>query len=295
MTEFELIKEVDKQIWADYENKSSEDYLPFLEARIKTLVHLIHSLKTDDVQMPEWKVFSEPLLLKLVFHASTILEIFRGVKLPNDVLSQEVKIFDEPSVIILLRSCTENYLTFHYLLVDEISDEEKYFRFIVWKYAGIKQRSSFFIETPEAKEKQQSELQILMALQKEIEESTYFSKLKSPQRKEILKGVKPRLETSWKDLIIRSNLSPTFFKNLYGFKSSYTHSEFISVLQIKQGHYGHSKTSNESNYILMLLSIILSKSMLNLKSIFPTVEGHFKKLPIKTQIEMGILSQIGNE
>jgi len=256
-----------------HETKTNIEYINDVLQKINLLAELVNSLHEENIQMKEWLCWSEPLIHKLIFHSSTLLKIFFGTEFL--VKETRVKVFDEPSAIILLRTVLENYLTFHYLYIDNVSDEEKIFRINVWQYCGLKQRTNFTVNSESSRSKQARETVQVGELKDIICNSDIFSKFKTQEQKEILKGRKARLSYSWEKLIESSGFRKNLFRNLYGYKSNYAHSEFISVLQIKSKRYGFNALDKE-HYILFLLHIIICKCIVDLKNLFPTVRLNYE-------------------
>lgn len=280
------------KIGTEYQQMSNLVYSQLVLNKIGLLIDLINSLYNDKIKMPEWKTWSEPLIVKLCFHASSMIKLFEGTELP--VLSKEKKprVIDEPTIITLLRVITENYLTFFYLYCDEIPEDEKQFRVSIWRYCGIKQRIGFEVTTDEAKNKQKQEELILEKIKTEIIGSGFFKKYDEKQQKTILKGKNPRLFNGWIDLIKASGIRLTLFKNLYGFKSNYSHSEFISVLQMNTKELKFDPNS-ETHYTTLLLHLIVCRAIINLKDLFPSVNAAFSKFDKNTIYEIDILNHFG--
>lgn len=274
--------------WNDYIQKENLEYTKDIYDKVDLLTQLVDSLHTEDIKMEEWLTWSEPMIYKLVFHSSTLLQMFYGTRIY--IKQKAVTIFDEPSVIMLMRVVLENYLTFFYLFCDNISVEEKKFRISVWKYCGLKQRTEFNISTIEAKEKQAQELLLVEEIKKEIGSSIFYLKLKKDEQSLLLKGKKPRLFYSWEKLIRISGLRRDLFKNLYGYKSSYAHSEFLSVLQIKSNHYGFKKEDKE-HYVLFMIHMLICKSILDLTKLFASIKKNFEVLDKSIQAEIYFLNR----
>jgi hypothetical protein len=277
----------------DYSELKNVEYSKIVREKVGILLRLINSLKEEDVKIPSWMVWSEALIHKLAFHSVTLLNLFEGTEIPFEVNEMKVKVLDKPSIITLLRVVTENFLTFNYLYGDCVSDEEKQFRLSVWRYCGIKQRTEFELQTQGAKNKQIEELTLLKELKNEILGSPFYGNYKIGQQKEILNGRKPRLFNSWVNLIEESGLRVRLFKNMYGYKSNYSHSEFISVLQVHSGIYVFNPNA-ELEIELMLLHIIICKSLIKLKTIFPTINNNYGKLDSKNTAEIEFINQFGS-
>lgn len=278
--------------WADYNNETNIQYTKHINQKIGFLLELVNSLNEEKVELEEWKVWSKPLLFKLTFHVGSFLKLFSGTSL--DLKNQQLTIFDEPTVLIMFRVIMENYLTFYYLYCDNISDEEKSFRINVWKYSGLKQRSTFRVTTEASKKKMQNEQQEIMILQKVINESPFFNSFAKDEKKLILKGVKPRLMNSWGQLNNLSGFQVDLFKNLYGFKSNYSHSEFISVMQVNSINYDFNPNAKE-HYTLLLVHSLLSKCIIDLTKIFPSIKKQFDKQDIALIKEINFLNQLAKQ
>lgn len=280
------------KIWNEYELLSNEQYSKIILFKINLLLELMNSLHENSIKVDPWKIWCESTVYKLCYHSCSILKIFHGTELPYKHEEKDILIFDEPSMIIIFRAILENYLTFYYMYGSNESDELKQFRNLVWRYSGIKQRTEFEINSSEAKEKQKKEVEFLKTLKEEILKSELFNKYDKKAKEIILKGRKPRLFKSWPDLIKESNLNNSLFRNLYGYKSNYSHTEFISVLQIHEGGYGHKANNTKSHHIMLLLHGIICKTILELKSFFPTMESVYNSKEPMLQDEILSLANI---
>lgn len=269
---------------AEHEHKVDLEYSKIVREKVDLLLELVHSLFEEQVQLKEYLKWSEPILIKLSFHCFTLLDVFKGTDLRHK--GTVYKVFDEPSVFIIFRTILENYLTFYYLFVDKISDDEKVFRINVYRYAGLKQRCSFVINNEEAKQKQALESLLVEELKEVITATKYFSVFNKDDKKAIIKGVKPRLFFSWDKLIRLSGFREELFKNTYGYKSNYSHSEFISILQINSNSYGLDLNHKE-HFTLFSLHMLICKTIIELSDVFPSIKLRFdeKNASIKNEVE----------
>lgn len=278
--------------WSDYNNETNIEYAKRVNQKIGLLLELIDSLNEEKIVIDEWKVWLEPLLFKLTFHTGSFLSLFSGTSV--NFKSQQLVIFDEPTILIMFRVIVENYLTFYYLYCDDVADEEKLFRVNVWKYSGLKQRSTFRVTTESSKLKMESEQKEIFALKKSIEESAFFTLYTKGEQKEILKGVKPRLTNSWGNLNNLSGFQVNLFSNLYGFKSNYTHSEFISVMQVNSLNYGFNPNAKE-HFTLFLVHSLLCKCIVDLTIIFPSIKKLYEKQTPTLIKEIDFLNKVAKD
>ena len=277
------------KIYEDFDEFSNEQYVEKLNTRIEILIRFVNSLFVDKIQMPAWKTFSETIIIKICFHIASLLKLFHGTELPIKHAKSNYIIFDEPSIYSLFRTITENYLTFFYLFIDNISDDEKYFRFLIYEYCGIHQRQSFDVTLPKNKQKQIDEAGHLEKLKTAILNSVFYKDIDPSIKKALLNGVKPRLKT-WKKLIKDAQLNIGYDSNLYGFKSSYSHSEYLSLLQIRTNTYQFNSHERKSHFVLFIIHMLISRMIINLSTLFPTIKNHFEKLEQEMKIEIEFLS-----
>lgn len=276
----------------DFESLNSIEYSQLLHRKLSSLMDLVDSLFTEKIKMDSWLTWVEPTLFKLILHTSSYLSLFSGSSVAFK--KKEIRLFDEPSILVLFRTILENYSTFYYLFGDSISDEEKVFRINVWKYSAIKQRSEFRALSKESKQQQERDFISNEGTRKEIENSKFFSQYNQSEQRVILEGKKPRLFYSWKSLMDICRFRNKLYKDIYSFKSSYAHSEFLSVLQIKDKVPELNKKAN-THYSLILVHSILCKCILDLCDIFPIVLVQFEKNDEKLKDEIRFLKTISFE
>ena len=281
------------KIMQEYNQMKNVQYSTVVLDKVGILLKLINSLHKEKVQLPSWQVWVEALIHKLSFHSVSLLKLFEGTEIPFENDGNKIMILDKPSIVTLLRVVTENYLTFYYLYADNINDDEKQFRLSVWRYCGIKQRTEFHISTENAKNKQKEELEILADLKNEVINSPFYNLFKKKEQEIIIGGRNARLFNSWVKLLRDSSLRTELFKNMYGYKSNYSHSEFISVLQVHAGNYVFNANA-ELEIELVLLHILICKSIINLKDTFPTIKSNYDKLDSKITGEIQFINQFGS-
>lgn len=282
------------KVATEYQEKNNVEYSKIVLEKIRLLLKLINSLYEEKIDIPVWKVWSEALIHKLCFHSTSLLKLYEGTTLPFENMGNQVVVLDKSSIISLLRVVTENYLTFNFLYANNISDVEKQFRLSVWRYCGIKQRVEFDISTEKAKKKQAEDVKLLEELKAEVVDSVYFKAFTAKEQQQILKGRKPRLFNSWIGLIKQSGLRVRLFKNMYGYKSNYSHSEFISVFQINSGISQYNPNENVHSE-LILLHLIICKTIVDLKDTFPSILAFYSSSDSKIISEVDFLNRFASE
>jgi hypothetical protein len=266
------------KMWYQLESLNNEQYCLLLQGKVKILLELVNSLHVKKVKVDDVTIWVEPLLFKFCFHTISTVNLFFGTDLPVQVNGKPFKIFDEPSMLALFRSCLENYLTFFHLYIDSISEEERAFRMLVYRYSGTKQRSEFAINTEGEKQKQQKEVEFCKILKDQLCNNEFFKAYNVKNKGLILEGKKPRLFGGWKSILQKSKLHSELFSNIYSYKSIYSHSEFISLLQMKESNYRYDPNSTKSHHLLLLLHGLICKAILEFKDLFPETITSFEEL-----------------
>ncbi len=272
----------------EIEQLSNLDYIPIVNANIDTLLIMIDSIAKEKINMPESLTWIEPLIVKLCLHCSSFLSLFKGTQIPIT----NIKLQDVSSIKLLLRAITENYLTSHYLYFDNVDNEEKEFRFLVYKYCGLHQRANVKPPSTISEEHISQEREKLNLLRAKIEMSEHFLKLEKGTKKGILEGKKPRLDLNWVKLSKKSNLNEYIFTMLYSHNSSYAHSEFLSILQLKTGYNSSENGETRDHHLMELANYFICKTIIELSELFPNTKACLDKLDVYTRKIIEIYSQL---
>lgn len=235
-----------------------------LEDIIKVLADLVESLAAAKVEIPTWKYHIQTLVGKIIFTSHSIITLTKGYnygffKDPENKLP----IIDYSSLCVLTRALIENYLTLCYIYNNDLTDEEKIFRYKLWELSGLQTRQNF--KDPKNNldaQKKKDEAELIHKIFTEIEKMNEFSLLNKRHLQNLREFGVPRVE-SWHALIEKSDLSTPLFGNLYSLYSSYVHSEYLSVLQISQSNYSTNSPVclNNAMHILNTVRMINARTI----------------------------------
>lgn len=203
---------------------------------------------------------------KLLNHCNCISVILDGTCFDAIESSEQI---DHASAKVLLRSVIEIYTTLTSLFWFEGKEDlsEKEFRFLVYKYSGLKSRQKLnhdAIVRNSLREKINNERNEVERLKEMIEfKGEELGKNKDQIRKLIEKG--------WQAKPIHSRLKettlPQFIKMQYSYLCGYSHSGFDSYMQLAEDEKSSSIKKKESrNMLYFLTSFLLAK--LNQASLF---------------------------
>ncbi|WP_136515948.1 DUF5677 domain-containing protein [Geomonas edaphica] len=179
-----------------------------------------------------WQKDIEPLTMKCLFHLGSMYALQDGTKLP-DMLGVSIGFIDIPSMTILARAAFENYLAFNYIFVQPATNEEKQFRYDVWRLGGLKDRQKFVISVPEYNAIQQKEAPQVAELEQKVAGNPLYHQLPPKRQVEAIRG-QWRFDKSWGRLAEMADIHRTFFGNLYTYFCSYAHTGNLSVIQMAE-------------------------------------------------------------
>jgi len=252
--EFNNLNSIDKSI----------ESLDLITTAYANIIQSIYKSKPD---LKEGEVFIETLSIKIMLASKSIIQLTKGVNF-NDFNSKEiVNLIDFPSINILTRSILEAFLTLEYLYFNDLKEDERKFRFYIWRVSGYKSRQSFFKKRDSLKknvtDKLDSETKEIDILLNKIQASPFYENLNSHKLYKLDNYGLPRLN-GWNDLITNGILKDSIFSTPYKLYSNYAHSEFISLIQMNVKDV-FIKNSNENKNNL-INSIRITK-MINCVSI----------------------------
>lgn len=200
---------------------------------VKTLADLIQLYKNEiNPSLDSGEAYIETLTVKILLATNTTLQLANGQNLK--VLDKEIQVIDISSLYVVARTIIECFLTIEYLFISDISQEERDFRFKLWKIAGFMMRQQAINDINKIHSaKIESEKEEIDQLKKEVKESVFYSQL---SKHEIWKldayGI-PRT-ISWSNLLNKSSINNNLLDGYYKLYSNYAHSEFVSIMQLNQ-------------------------------------------------------------
>lgn len=253
---------------------------------VDTTAEMINTVFEAKIQFPQWKVYIETLIFKLIFNSYTLINLSKGFSVS---IKKELKgdVIDYSSMFTLTRTLIENYLTLYYIYIEPKSESEKIFRFKLWEASGLISRQNYNLPNSKsdlydkAKQTKENERQIIEKIMQEIKEMEEFNKLEKKELNKLKSYGLPRID-SWHTLIDKSNLKKEFFGVLYSLFSNYSHSEYLSILQIKLSSYSikNEHTLSNTRLCLNIVKILNSLTIDYLVKDFKSVELIYNTKPI---------------
>lgn len=178
-----------------------------------------------------WRSNSHSLALKMFRHLSsvkTLCQIYTDIP-PGHPPSHYI---DFSSAQIVTRAAIETFLIFAYVFCQEDLTLSK-FRCDIWQLSGLADRAKLLPSSIEAEKKLASERVQMEELRISIANSPHLATYSEKQAKRILAGGWSQLR-NWGDLAIDAGIHPRYFDQTYNHLSGYSHSSYISAMQIAQ-------------------------------------------------------------
>lgn len=223
----------------------------------------------------EWLIDAQSLSRKLFYHLTTIQSISNG----STITTQEDITFsfiDHSSVIIIARAAMETFLVFNHIYGED-NQEQSRFNHKLWKLNGLLSRQSYQTLIEKNKKKLDLEKMQIEELKAEIQSNPIFESYSEKQKKQLLKG-NWDFNTSWQDMGVKAGFHPIHFRMTYSFLCGYSHSSYISILQIQQ-----SKTEEEqrcfTSPMLQIGGILMAYFTFAYPKVFKSACGIIEKNP----------------
>jgi Family of unknown function (DUF5677) len=179
----------------------------------------------------EWLHDAEVLANKLFHHLVSMKGLAAGETVERDGKSLVLYI-DHASVKVVARAALETYLVFFYIYGD--SDRSlSQFRHKTWRLGGLADRQKFHATTEHSLAVLAREKRELDELKAEVKASPHFFTYPNNQQNKLIEG-DWRVGKGWADLSVAAGFHEKYFKNIYGYLCGYSHSSYLSALQVGQ-------------------------------------------------------------
>jgi hypothetical protein len=242
--------------------------------------YLIQALFEIKPKLNEGEVYIETFVSKILFTSQSILHLCNSHKFKIEKYDNRLEVIDTQSIFILTRSIIEGFLSLEYLYFNQLSLEEKQFRFKLWRVSGIMSRQQFADSiSDQFREKLERERILIEQIKAEIKNSPYYSTLDKQHLWKLDRFGLPRLN-SWGQLLSDSILKHAGFKKIYALYSNYAHSEYLSMMQINEGsmHKDDPRNLEAIDTVLNIVCMINSVLAELLIQQFPALNSKYEEL-----------------
>lgn len=179
-----------------------------------------------------WLSSSHSLALKMFRHLASVQTLCQTYtdEQPGYPVSHYI---DFSSAQIVTRAAIETFLTFAYVFGQEDLTLSK-FRYEVWQLSGLADRQKLRPGSLDSEQKLSSEKKDMEQLRASIASSPHLTDLYTEkQAKRILAGEWSKLR-NWGELALAAGMHPRYFDDTYNHLCGFSHSSYISAIQISQ-------------------------------------------------------------
>lgn len=286
--------------------------------RIKYLFELHDAFKTKDIvsQLSHFKMLTNSLftLTQSLFDSNEKIKYFHS-ELENKyfrygianhsiinlmtgnefkLITLDVKITDLFSIFSLTRMQIESYALMFYLFYDDVPENEKNFRYNIYKLHGLIKQSKFNTTSEKGIEKKNKILTEIESLKETI---TEFETFKNSSLKEQTNFLKPKRAVFLfsKDLLAKSGLESSRIDEMWDLYSNYAHSEYISDRQFNSIYKINKSTLEETLLALNINSIMTARLCIFLTNSFQGVKQKYTELDIKERVHIETWNKLYNK
>jgi hypothetical protein len=245
---------------------------------IDIFVYLINTMAEEKLEDESWRYYSETLAIKYTLTANSLSQILAGSHLESSLSNVSTNIIDLSSLFILMRAEIENYLTFYYLYIQPKTKSEQEYRFLIYELAGLTSRQKLNIVIPEVEAKKKEEEKRIDELLQTLRQNPFFLSLYQAQQKKILKDRSAKL-VGWNILVEQTELTSEMYRKLWRLSSNYAHSEYLSLIQIKEYLTKPDEVLSTRNLIQTLLMMLTCVFITDFSRLYPEITQRFAKLP----------------
>ncbi len=212
----------------------------------------------------EWLNDAQTLSIKLFRHLVSMHVISTGSTIEHNG-TPVVFFVDHASVKVLARAALETYLVFYYLFGCKDRNLSK-FRHNTWVLGGLIDRQGSHVSIEEHRSILEREKKQIEELKSIIGESEHLKSFTTNQQKQLLNG-KWRVGKGWADLSVSAGFHKTYFDNIYSYLCGYSHSSYISAMQVGQAQSIEDQKSLTSS-ILGIGIVIMAHYAFSYSKIF---------------------------
>lgn len=301
---FELQPEGRKRMSADaflrgYSLNSNQEFMNYYLKTIKEYGQLSNkcielSSNTNNREVKTWREeYGSHIFAKLTMHSIAISKLLPNTKLYE--IPSNFKIWDISSLAVIVRALIETYNVFYYLIIEEVDESEKEFRYLIWHLHSeserLKMLKSIGSKNPAISE---IENEIRQFREKLLENEYYIAKTNSKQKAKLRKGEIGFDKTSTQ-ISESAGISKNYFRAVYKNLSSHTHTYPFSIKQISVFRAGDTESLELLKSYANTSSGYLSLAIRDFVKIFPDQELNINDVKNMIDLWSHVFKNIAND
>jgi hypothetical protein len=240
--------------------KEFEQEFGVLKSLNNSLLILINSLVESNAKPLYFQTELESKFHRFFLTNLSILKLVQGLEF--EISGKTYPTRDVFSINSLTRMQLENYIVMKYLFFDDVSEEEKDFRYDIYKFQGLTKQSGFNVTKPESQKKKDSIIEEIEIIKSKIEKSLFFEEADAKTKMKYLTA-KDALLKKKKDLFESYGLSKLKLDEAWSLYSNHSHSEHIGDRQYNF-YYKVEKSTDKAMISPLMNNSVLTAKLCNL-------------------------------
>lgn len=263
------------------------------------LAQVINAVKVSSIDDPNERdrlTHAHNLANRFFQYALTMLHLCDDKNVENLPSFGSIKVGDPASIDVLTRAAMEAFLVFHHVFYSPSTADEKDYRYLTYRAAGLGERQNLpetVFENVEQKAEEKKRLEDICAM---LESNAIYRSLAPRLKARFMKGKEVDLwrrqsdtntRLSWRDIGIEAGLSEMIALHMYRHLSGHAHSGSLSVMQTQQ-----AVVRNEAEYLISpsinTLKVLAANMIREYTELFPEAQPVFRKSGASTFIDTWI-------
>jgi len=243
-------------------------------ALLNLFIQLVQSQAETEIRPnEEWMADAQSLSVKMFYHLTAMQRLTSEIA----VITREGKttFVDHASVKVVTRAAFETYLVLFYIYSGGDPGLCE-FRHTLWHLGGLCERQRLHVASDKYRKQLEEEKVEVEKLKNKILASPHSKNYDVKQLKLLLRG-KWRGNNSWGDLAKIADFPESYFNNVYGFLCGYSHSSYISALQVSQARNSINDQKMLAGSIAQIGKVLMAHFAFAYPNIFdgakPTLEA----------------------
>jgi len=256
----------------------------------KWFLEILQSLHESKSGVKFFQSELEGKYVRFSFANQSLLELYKGST--YNIRKQESKAIDLHSIYSICRMQIESFIMIIYLFYDQITEDEKEYRYLIYKLHGLIKQSRFNVRFRQHLKMKADILNAVEKIRTELSKSKYdrFSHLvKNP--------LKPRNAKylTTKECFTMAKLEKGRVNDYWGVLSNHLHSEHISDRQFNFYSENPKLFEDQITLSIEVCMILTSRLIMELSNEFKGVEIFYNTIPFRTQVNIETWIEIGEK
>lgn len=268
---------------------TEDDHFDLLTGHLAETIEGLPAIQPDDARLIE----CEELLIKLLLHTLSMRQLYnRPQPLPGR--TPGLTVYDFPTAIVIARTAFETYLTLFDVFLSPETPEEFEFRYLLWRIKGYIALQSFDTVSSFGAAQHKMLMGHLDEFRTKLQATPRFQTMSQGQKNTALN--KGKDESQPQRDYEAAGFAADVAKRIYGFTSSYVHSDGHAAYQIRSART-HEAQRNMFEMSISFALMAVARTILGIENLFPAITSTTKARPLArmlVDVYAEVAMRIGN-